>query len=120
VPILDTPGVVSIIRAGKRLLPLDDAEIDAVRKASESCLPVEPWTWVGPGQEVTITDGPLRGISGLLISVNRSERLLISVSLLRRALTVEIEPSWIGIPRKPTVATSRVPGSARLTSFGAG
>ena len=39
--------------------------------------------------------GPLQGVEGTLYRVQNHGRLLVGVSLLRRAVSVEIDPNWI-------------------------
>ena len=42
-PVLVTPGVLAIVGTGKRPVPIEEDEIEAVRRVSASGLPVTPW-----------------------------------------------------------------------------
>ena len=47
------------------------------------------------GRRVRLEDGPLAGLEGLLIEKRKQNRLVVSVSLLRRSVAVEIERNWV-------------------------
>lgn len=89
--IVTTPGVIRIVAAGGLPLPVDDAEIDALRRVAHADAPVEPWPHVGLGTRVELGAGPLRGIQGVLTQVTNGRRLIVSVSLLQRSVAVEID-----------------------------
>jgi hypothetical protein len=45
----------------------------------------------------------LAGLTGILVEVRRSQRLILSVNLLRRSVLVEVHPDWVS-PYAPAVA----------------
>jgi transcription antitermination factor NusG len=89
--VLKTPGVRSLVGFGGCPAPVPDAEIEAIRKAVGSGLPVEPWPFVRAGDRVRVLDGPLRGLDGLLVSGANKTRVVVSVELLQRSVAVEID-----------------------------
>jgi len=95
VPILNTPGVIDIVRAGRTLLTVDELEIDNLKALASSGVNSEPWPYLEIGQKVRIQAGPLFGLEGLLVEVKRAPRLVLSVALLQRSLLVEIDRDWI-------------------------
>ena len=106
VPLLNTPGVVSIVGIGKCAMPVEDSEIAAIRKIVESGLPVAPWPFLKAGQFVSISHGPLAGVEGIVIACKNRSRLVVSVEMLRRSVTVEIDSDWAQ-PCKPARSASR-------------
>jgi transcription antitermination factor NusG len=106
VPLLNTPGVASIVGVGKCAIPVPESEILAIRKVVESGLPVAPWPFLKAGQFVYINRGPLAGVEGLLVAFKNRSRLVVSVKMLQRSVTVEIESDWAE-PSKPTYARNR-------------
>ena len=94
VPLLTIPGVVYLVGVGKTPVPIDDNEILALQAAIRSGLPAEPWPFLEVGRRVRLEDGPLAGLEGLLIEKRKQNRLVVSVSLLRRSVAVEIERNW--------------------------
>jgi transcription antitermination factor NusG len=93
-PILTIPGVLHFVGIGKIPVPIDDAEVAAIKTAIQSGLCAEPWPFMDVGQRVLIEEGPLTGVEGLLIEVRRKQRIVVSVSLLKRSVAVEIERHW--------------------------
>src|SRR5689334_1471069 len=45
-PVLSTPGVVSIVGAGKRPIPVETEEIAALQAITSSDCPAEPWPYL--------------------------------------------------------------------------
>jgi transcription antitermination factor NusG len=93
-PILTIPGVLHFVGIGKVPVPIDDAEVAAIQTATQSGLAAEPWPFLDVGQRVLIEEGPLSGVEGLLVDVRKKQRIVVSVSLLKRSLAVEIERHW--------------------------
>jgi transcription antitermination factor NusG len=93
-PILTTPGVISIIGAGKTPLPIDDQEIEAVKAVVRSGLAVQPWPFLQVGSKVYVEGGPLAGVEGIITSTDKVYRLVVSVTLLQRSVAVEIDREW--------------------------
>ena len=93
-PILKTPNVITIAGSGKTPIAVGDDEIDALKAVIRSGLPAMPWGHVTVGSKVSIVHGPLAGLDGIALKVKNKFRLIVSVSLLQRAVAVEIEHSW--------------------------
>jgi transcription antitermination factor NusG len=94
-PILLTPGVLSIVGVGKNPVPVEASEIEAVQAIVESGIGVEAWPWLEAGQRVRIEQGPLTGLEGILVDFKNSRRLVVSVTLLQRSVSAEIERDWV-------------------------
>lgn len=90
-PILQTPGVVSVVGFGNQFVPVDEAEIDAIQHAAHSGAEVSPWPYLRAGQRVRIRGGALHGLEGLLLEFKNEVRLVVSVTLLQRSVAVEID-----------------------------
>ena len=94
-PILVTPGVVAVVGRGRVPVPLEDAEVCAVRAAVSSGFRLEPWPYLEIGQRVRIQDESLSGLEGILIDFRGGHRIVVSVSLLRRSVAMEIDRSRV-------------------------
>ena len=92
--ILSTAGVVAIVAFGGKPAPIDDAEIEGLRRALGSGQEMEPYPYLYEGQKIRIEKGPLRGLEGILVK-KEGWQIVISVQLLRRAVAVEIDPASI-------------------------
>jgi transcription antitermination factor NusG len=89
-PILTTPGVMLVVSAGRTPQPVDDGEIASLRVLVASQLQLEAWPYLHVGQRIQIVGGPLAGAEGILLSAKSRQRLVVSVTLLQRAVSVEL------------------------------
>jgi transcription antitermination factor NusG len=94
-PVLTTPGVTSIVGAGKIPIPIDDAEITSIQVAVRSGLRIEPWQFLQIGQRVRMNYGPLCGLEGILVDVRGRHHLMLSVTLLQRSIAVQVDRDWV-------------------------
>jgi transcription antitermination factor NusG len=94
-PLITMPSVVHIVGFGKVPVAVDDAEIDSLRVMVHSGLALLPWPFLETGQRVSIEEGPLRGIEGVIKEIKGSDHLIISITLLQRAVAVEIDRRWV-------------------------
>jgi transcription antitermination factor NusG len=90
-PILTTPGVEHVVGLGKIPQPVEDIEIEAIQRIMESGFLAKPWPYLKVGQRVRINGGSLDGIEGLLVQERGKDRLIISVDLLQRSVSVVID-----------------------------
>ncbi len=93
-PLLTIPGVLHLVGIGKIPAPIEDTEISAIQSAVRSGLSAEPWSYLEVGQRVRLEDGPLVGLEGILVEAHKEQRLVVSVTLLRRSVAVAIERHW--------------------------
>lgn len=107
-PVLVTPGVLSIVGRGKTPMPVEDAEIESIQAALGSGVHIEPWPYVEIGQRVRVRQDVLDGLEGILTSFKGSHRVIISVTLLRRSVALEIDRERIvPIAVEPVRATKK-------------
>jgi transcription antitermination factor NusG len=93
--VVNSPGVAYVVSAGKQYLPVDDQEIAALRALCGSKLAVEPWPYLEVGRRVVLERGPLCGAEGIVVELKKQARIVVSVSLLRRSVSAEIDREWI-------------------------
>ena len=94
-PILTVPGVLYFVGIGRTPVPIDDREMIAIQSAVRSGLRVEPWAYLDVGQRVRLEEGPLAGLEGILLDIRKQCRVVVSLSLLKRSVSVEIERHWL-------------------------
>jgi transcription antitermination factor NusG len=90
-PVLVTPGVISVVRRGRVPLPVNDSEIAAIQTIVTSGYQAEPWPYLEVGQRIRIENESLNGLEGILINFKGNNRIVVSVSLLRRSVALEID-----------------------------
>jgi transcription antitermination factor NusG len=94
-PVLMSAGVIGIVGIGKMPVPIEESEMEAIRAVMRSGLPALPWPFVHPGDSVRVEFGPLRGVQGVVEGVNDQQRLVVSVALLQRSISVALDPNWV-------------------------
>ncbi len=96
-PILKCTGVVSIVSFDNEVVPIPDAEIDAVRRVVESDLQFDPCPLIREGAMVEVVHGPLKGVVGRLIRKGAHARLMLAVDLIGQAISVEVDAADIRV-----------------------
>ena len=94
-PILVTPGVNSVVGVGKTPIPVDPGEITAIRNVINSGIASYPCDYIRDGESVRVESGPLEGLVGIVQRSKNSDRLVVSLTLLMRSVSVEIDRSWV-------------------------
>ena|SRR5690606_26079804 len=89
--VLRTPGVVSIVSFNGEPAPVPDHEIDAIRRLIASTLPYGPCPMIRTGAMVEVIHGPLKGVVGRLTRKGSQARLVLSVELIGRAVSVQVD-----------------------------
>lgn len=84
------PGVRRIVGYGPKPIAIPDIEIEAVRVLTATRLPLQTSTALVPGEQVVVTDGPFRGLKGIVISTNKARQFVIQLPLLNRSVGVEL------------------------------
>jgi transcription antitermination factor NusG len=90
---------MSIVSFGKEPEPIDECEIEAVRTVLRSGLFAEACPFLREGQKVRIVRGSLAGLEGILVKKKTQFRMVISVTMLQRSVSVEIDSDWIASAR---------------------
>jgi transcription termination/antitermination protein NusG len=107
-PLLTIPGVLHFVGIGKVPIPVDDAEIAAIQAALRSGLSAEPCAFLEAGQRVRLKNGPLAGLEGIIVGDSKEHRIVVSITLLKRSISVAIERHWAK-PLKESGGTRAIP-----------
>jgi transcription antitermination factor NusG len=113
---LTVPNVVSLI--GKKDAPstVSDEEIAWIRKASLSGR-AQPHPQLAAGDQVMITSGVMAGMKGMLLRVQNSTRVVVSIESICRAFVVEVDADWVEPVRKSLTSVSPVQASGSLSQY---
>jgi transcription termination/antitermination protein NusG len=108
-PVLMTPGVIQIVGVGKTLIPVAEEEIAAIQRVVKHGISTMPWPYLQVGHVARIEEGPLRGMTGIIVRIKSGLKLVLSVSLLQRSVAVEIDRSWVSSvhPARPVAMQTR-------------
>jgi len=95
-PVINTPGVFSIVGNGCTPAAIPDLAIEDIKRTLESGHTLRSWPYISSGQEVCLNTGPLRGVHGVVLDGENHKWLVISVHLLQRSVAVKLDRS--GLP----------------------
>jgi transcription antitermination factor NusG len=98
-PLVVTPGVIQIVGIGKKPMPVEDREIEAIQLAISSGLPSQPWPYLEVGERVRVNYGSMSGLEGILASFKGVHRVVLSVSMLQRSVALEVDLAWVSSVR---------------------
>ena len=90
-PVLTTPGVHMVVSCSGLPTPIPETEIDAIRRVVESCGLIEPHPFLRTGDWVRVRSGPLADIEGILVRKKSKFRLVLSVEMLGKSASVEVD-----------------------------
>ena len=89
--VLQLPGVVDIVKFKGEPAILPEDEIEALRNGLENNLYAEPCPYLRVGRRVRVVRGPLAGAEGILSRKKDRYRVVISVDVLMRSVSVEVD-----------------------------
>jgi transcription antitermination factor NusG len=89
-PVLETKWVDSIVSNGRVPIPIPEAEIACVNSLVSGGLAPQRHEYV-TGQHVRIIDGPLCGVTGVIVRSKDRYRIVVGISLLQRAVSAEVD-----------------------------
>lgn len=92
--VLKTFGVVKILgdRSTFEPIPVPDATIEALQKIVSSKVEIQHFQYPKVGEPARITDGPFRGVEGIVAGTNYEKELfVITIELLQRSVAIKLE-----------------------------
>jgi len=102
VHILKTPGALTLIRNSEGALPIPDFQIDNLKTLIESSAPLSPHAYLNRGDWVQVIRGPMAGCCGILLRHNpKKGRLVVSVDIIQRSVSVELDVEDVEPVRSP-------------------
>ncbi len=91
VKILQTPGVVSLVRNRDGALPVPDSQINSLKTLLGSNTTLTSHPYLQEGMRVRIANGPLYGCEGILVRQrNVKARLVVAIDIIQQAVSVEL------------------------------
>ena len=89
--ILRTPGVLGFVGCERQGTPIPQEQIESLRTAISENIPCFPHPFIGAGRRVRIRGGSLDGVEGILERQGADRRLVVSVELLHRSISIRVE-----------------------------
>lgn len=93
--VLKVPGVVRLVGFNGSPVPLDDEEVENIRRILAAGIKAAPHPYLTVGRRVRITTGPLAGCEGILRRRKSGLRAVLSIDLIQRSIMVDVEAAWL-------------------------
>ena len=90
--ILAISGVNRVVSFGGKPCPVPDQEIEVLRKIASAEVDPRPFPYLSVGERVQIIqDGALFGIVGILTRVKNRTRLVVSVDMITKSISIDVD-----------------------------
>ena len=114
--IVELPGVLRILGTIAEPQPIDDSDIQTVRRLMSSPELLLPCPFLAAGDLVRIERGPWTGVEGIAVKTKAGGcRVVVSIKKIGCSCSVEVDTQWLQKLPKPTpslLGASRVPALA--------
>jgi transcription antitermination factor NusG len=84
------PGMIRIVAFGGIPHPIPDREIEALQQIVGGNREYSAVSYLSVGQKVQVISGPLTGITGIVTQFKNRDRLVISLDVIMKSVSVEI------------------------------
>ena len=91
VQVLRASGVVSFVGPGASATSIPEEQIETIRTLLLRKVPVKDHPFLKVGQRIRVRGGALSGVEGILVAVNGSRSLVISVEPIQRSLSIGLD-----------------------------
>lgn len=89
--LLRLPGVLGLVCFQGKPAPVASAEIENLRQGLADRRVVHPHPYLKAGRRVRIRSGAMAGVEGILVRRSDGARVVLSISLLQRSVSVDID-----------------------------
>lgn len=89
--ILNTKGVIRILGVNGFPTPISNEQIENIKSILNANLSYDPCPYLKEGQQVVVVRGPLEGASGKIVQRRGEYRLILSIDLIKRSVSVEVD-----------------------------
>lgn len=96
-PVMQTPGLLHLVSDSAGPVAVPDIEVENLRQAMQAGVSLLPVPHLKVGDQVSICQGPLRGVRGILSKFRNAQWVVVSVELLARSVAVEVSPAWLTV-----------------------
>ena len=86
-----SPGIIRIVAFGGKPHPVPDREIEALQQIVRGKREYSAFPYLSTGQKVQVIAGPLTGIVGIITEFKNRDRLVISLDVIMKSVSVEID-----------------------------
>lgn len=97
--VLEAPGVIYLVGWKGYPQALQDSEIEQLKAGVDERLDPRPHEFITVGDRVVVTRGPMEGYEGILLRDKNSHRVVLSLDLIQRSMSIEVDADSIAMAR---------------------
>jgi transcription antitermination factor NusG len=105
--VIEVPGFVRLVGFNSLPCPLPEVDINRMKEALNKGVVAEPYPYLTVGTRVEVRNGPLQGMTGILLRRQNKCRVVISVDLIMRSMAVEVEAADVVPVRRSALSASQ-------------
>ncbi len=113
--VIEVPGLVRLVGFNRLPYPLPEVDVSKLIDVLSKGVLAEPYPYLTSGTRVEIRNGPLQGMTGILLRRQNRCRLVISVNLIMRSMIVEVEASDV-VPVRTSTSNVGQNAAERMTA----
>ncbi len=91
--VLNTRGVIKILSSNGSYEVVPAGQIDSIKLLLEKNVELDPYQYFVKGKEVVVVNGPLQGVNGIIVERKGQNRLIVSIDIIKRSVSVEVDPA---------------------------
>lgn len=92
-----TAGIIRIVNFGGKPHPVASDEMEALQRVVQSTRDICALPYVRAGEKVEVIAGPLAGITGIITQLKKRDRLVLSVDLIMKSVSIEIDRTEVAV-----------------------
>jgi transcription antitermination factor NusG len=116
--VIEVPGFVRLVGFNSLPHPLPDADISRMKEALNRGALAEPYPYLTVGTRVEVRNGPLQGMTGILLRRQNKYRVVISVDLIMRSMAVEVEAKDVMPVRNTGISVMQDSAGHKVSALG--
>ena len=93
--VLQTLGVVKVVKFGGEVAVVQNKNIEAIKLIIEGGYNPEPLNYFIKGDPVEVKDGPLKGLVGEVIRLDKNDRLVLRVDAIQHSISIQIDRGFL-------------------------
>jgi transcription antitermination factor NusG len=95
IKVVSHPSVLRLLSFNGIPVPIPDFEIDTIRRCVTSGCRLESHAFVETGMRARVREGLFSGVEGIVIRKNNKFGLVVSISAIRQAVVLEVDPECL-------------------------
>ena len=88
--VLQTDSALHLVSFNGKPALIPDNQINSIRQILSEKNRIEEFDYFKDGQKVEVVRGPLKGIRGIIQNVKDRKRLIVSVDVLQKSISIDI------------------------------